>query len=109
MVIILAEEKDGKVNIILTIYERITKGEVIYKKQLATIFGVNEKTIQRDIEDMRIYLSNSTETTCSIAVEYRRDKKVYSLNKREDAILNREDVLAISKILLESRAFVKKK
>lgn len=107
MVIILAEEKDGKVNRVLTIYEKLIKGEVIYKKQLATIFGVNEKTIQRDIEDIRAYLSNRTETKCSIDVEYRRDKKGYSLNKREDAILNREDVLAISKILLESRAFCK--
>lgn len=36
-----------------------------------------------------------------------RDKKGYNINKREDAILNREDVLAISKILLENRAFCK--
>lgn len=107
MVIILSEEKDGKVNRILTIYEKLIKGEVIYKKQLATIFGVNEKTIQRDIEDIRAYLSNSIETKCCIDVEYRRDKKGYSLNKREDDILKREDVLAICKILLESRAFCK--
>lgn len=43
MVLILAKDKDAKVNKILTIYEKPTKGEVIYKKQLATIFGSNKK------------------------------------------------------------------
>lgn len=28
------------------------------------IFGVNEKTIQRDIKNIRVYLSNRTETKC---------------------------------------------
>ena len=103
----LAEEKDGKANRVLAIYEKLIKGEVIHKKHMATLFGVNEKTIQRDIEDIRAYLSNNTESKCNIDVEYRRDKKGYCINKREDSILNREDVLAVSKILLESKAFCK--
>lgn len=107
MVITLSEDKYGKVNRILTIYEKLTKGEGIYKKQLAILFNVNEKTIQRDIEDIRAYLINNMVNNSNTNIEYRRDKKAYYLTKKENTILNREDVLAISKILLESRAFCK--
>ncbi|NFE81114.1 WYL domain-containing protein [Clostridium sporogenes] len=103
----MTKANEGKANRILTIYEKLIKGEVIYKKQLAMLFGVNEKTIQRDIDDIRTYLSNNRETKGNINVEYKRDKKGYCINRREDVVLNRKDVLAISKILLESRAFCK--
>lgn len=103
----MTKEKDGKINRILDIYERLIQGEIIYKKHSADLFGVNEKTIQRDIEDIRAYLSNHVESKGDLEVEYRRDKKGYCISKREDSILNREDVLAICKILLESRAFCK--
>lgn len=107
MVIIMSKEKCSKINRILMIYEKLIKGEVVHKKQLAKLFGVNEKSIQRDIEDIRAYLSNNIEWKCNMNIEYRRDKNGYCIINEDDCILNTKDVLAICKILLESRAFCK--
>lgn len=107
MVIIMSKEKCSKINRILMIYEKLIKGEVVHKKQLANLFGVNEKSIQRDIEDIRAYLSNNIEWKCNMNIEYRRDKNGYCIINEDDCILNTKDVLAICKILLESRAFCK--
>ena len=37
----------------LDIFERLNKGERISKRDLTVYYGVGEKTIQRDIEDIR--------------------------------------------------------
>lgn len=107
MVIILVEEKDCKINRILDLYDRLMQGEFINKKEEAEYFNVNPKTIQRDIEDIRMYLADNMESKGDMNIEYVRGKKGYCITKKEDDILTREDVLAISKILLESRAFCK--
>lgn len=99
-------EKDIKVNRILTIYSKLVHGEIVNKREMAEIFNVNEKTIQRDLEDIRTYFSDNRESLGSKDIIYRRNKKGYSLDNRDD-ILTREDILAITKILLESRAFCK--
>lgn len=99
-------EKDIKVNRILTIYSKLVHGEIVNKREMAEIFNVNEKTIQRDLEDIRTYFSDNRERLGSKDIVYSRNKKGYSLDNRDD-ILTREDILAITKILLESRAFCK--
>lgn len=99
-------EKDIKVNRILTIYSKLVYGEIVNKREMAEIFNVNEKTIQRDLEDIRTYFSDNRESLGSKDIVYSRNKKGYSLDNRDD-ILTREDILAITKILLESRAFCK--
>lgn len=99
-------EKDVKVNRILTIYSKLVHGEIINKREMAELFNVNEKTIQRDLDDIRAYFSDNRESLGSKDIVYRRDKKGYSLDNKDD-ILTREDILAITKILLESRAFCK--
>jgi len=42
-----------KANRILSMYSRLANGGMIYKSEEATNFGVNERTIQRDIDDIR--------------------------------------------------------
>ncbi|WP_185903762.1 helix-turn-helix transcriptional regulator [Hathewaya massiliensis] len=103
----MVEEKDCKVNRILDLYDRLMQGESINKKEEAEYFNVNPKTIQRDIEDIRMYLADNMESKGDMNIEYVRRKKRYCITKKEEDILTREDVLAISKILLESRAFCK--
>lgn len=44
---------------LLSIYERLNKGELIYKTQLANNFNVTSKTIQRDLDDLRAYLAET--------------------------------------------------
>ena len=41
---------------ILELHTMLTRGEALRKKELAQRFGVTEKSIQRDIEDLRDFL-----------------------------------------------------
>ena len=52
------KKKDYKINRILSIYQRLIKGDILNKEQLALEFGVNQKSIQRDIEQLKFYLWN---------------------------------------------------
>ena len=88
---------------ILNIYERINKGESLVKKDLADEFHVDEKTIQRDLDDIRIYLSKESNTL----LEYNRSEKAYLLERDEREWFTNKEVMALCKILLESRAFNK--
>lgn len=99
-------ERDIKVNRILTIYSKLVQGEIVNKRKMAELFNVNEKTIQRDIEDIRNYFVDNRERLGSKEIIYNREKKGYSIDNKED-ILTKEDILSITKILLESRAFCK--
>ena len=47
----------GKSVRLLTMFEQLTQGKVVFKKEIAQQFQVNEKTIQRDLDDIRAYLS----------------------------------------------------
>lgn len=90
---------------ILNIYERLNKGEVLEKSRLANEFNVGAKTIQRDIDDLRSYLCEKHQFESELAIKYDRKRKGYYLVRFEREWLNNEEVLAMCKILLESRAF----
>ena len=53
-------EKEDKIQRVLDLYTRLLKGDIIYKKEEAVKFGVTEKSIQRDINNVRVFLSNRT-------------------------------------------------
>ena len=98
----MKELKDPKVNRVLTIFEKLKEGEGINTKKSAEEFCVNEKTIQRDINDIRSYIANNNK---NLSIVYKRSKKAYFLVEDENLGLHKEDILAMCKILLESRAF----
>lgn len=107
MVMGMTQQKDKKVNRILFIYSKLIKGNGINKKEEANFFNVNEKSIQRDLDDIRNYFSEHRDHFGEKNVVYRRDKEMYTINNIE-GVLTKKDALALSKILLESRAFCKK-
>lgn len=90
---------------LLSIYERLNKGEIIEKAQLAECFGVTQKTIQRDIADLRAYLADTHFAENEVAIKYNKLRKGYYLVRFEREWLTNEEVLALCKIILESRAF----
>lgn len=92
---------------LLNIYERLNKGERVSKQQLAEDFGVSVKTIQRDIDDLRAYISETHFTDFEASVRYDRAKNCYYLVRLEREWVTNEEALALCKILLESRAFRK--
>ncbi|WP_101909252.1 helix-turn-helix transcriptional regulator [Marasmitruncus massiliensis] len=92
---------------LLSIYETLNKGEVVSKTQLAQQFSVTEKTIQRDIDDLRAYLADTHFSEGEVSIQYDRLRGGYYLVRIEREWLTNEEVLATCKILLESRAFCK--
>lgn len=94
---------ESKVCRVLNLYERLSKGEVRSKKSLAILYGVNEKTIQRDIKDINRYLYGDNRE--SSIVKYNKSKKGYEMIKPRGFKFSDKDIFALSKIILESRAF----
>ena len=99
--------KGNKAFRLLNIYERLNKGELLNKAELANDFSVSLKTVQRDIDDLRAYLVEAHFDENETAIKYDRIKKGYYLVRFEREWLTNEEVLALCKILLESRAFCK--
>ena len=55
--------KNGKIERILGIYTKLLSGNIVNKLKEAQEYGVNERTIQRDIEDIRSYMETEAERT----------------------------------------------
>lgn len=92
---------------LLDIFERLSRGELLNKRNLAKDYGVGEKTIQRDIEDIRNYLADRHDVPMHTTVQYDRGANGYRLTRFEREWLTNQETLALCKILLESRALEK--
>jgi len=102
------EDKDGKIQRILSIYTMLINGHTVNKAELADRFHVNERSIQRDIDDIRSYLDKEAkETGIENYVSYDREAKGYRIDTLYRMKFTNQEVLALAKILLDSRAFTK--
>lgn len=98
----------GKNNRILGIYTRLLEGHTIYKTEMAAKYGVNKRSIQRDIEDIRKFLEDDmVEGAIPNTIIYDYKERGYCMEKSNKMLFTNDEVLAISKILLDSRAFTK--
>ena len=98
----------GKNNRILGIYTRLLEGHVIRKSEMAVKYGVNERSIQRDIEDIRQFLEDGViEDAIPNSIIYDYKERGYRMERSPKMQFTNDEVLAISKILLDSRAFTK--
>ena len=105
----MSQDKGDKIERVLSIYTKLLDGKILYKSELAQEFGVNERSIQRDIDDVRAYLEREGAKTGALnSVVYDRMEKGYRLEQIYKIKLTNSEVLAICKILLDSRAFTKK-
>jgi len=86
----------------LHIYEMLLTRHVVNKKEMAEKLNVTPKTISRYIKDINDYLNEEKKLECVI---YSRKKGGYILQGKKDQYLTQEDILVISKVLLDSRGF----
>ena len=99
---------NGKIDRVLGIYSKLMGGALVNKVEEARNYGVNERTIQRDIDDIRNYLETGAETTGVInSIIYDRAEKAYRIERIYQLRLTNDEILAICKILLDSRALLK--
>lgn len=102
------KDSSNKSNRVLDIYTKLMAGKVVNKSNEAKNHGVDERSIQRDIEEIKHFLDEDT-TSLSYRnyVIYDRGEKGYKLEHIYNTKLTNPEILSICKIILESRAFIK--
>ena len=99
---------NDKIMRVLGIYTKLINGEVVNKSEEARYYNVNERSIQRDIDDIRNYMDMQVQNTgITNSVVYDRVERGYRLEQVYKLKLTNSEILAICKILLDSRAFIK--
>ena len=103
MIVLIIESVGKNMNSqerLLTIFLRLQAGKRLSKAKLSEEFGVDPKSIQRDISKLKKILGEQTFLNSEIAF-YTSDNTYRLIGK---TTFNRKDILVISKILLENRA-----
>ena len=101
----MAEDKSER---ILSIYSRLKEGKIINKSEEASKYSVATRTIQRDIADIQSFLQNFSSTTGEVQeIVFDKKKGGYRLETKYHSNLEPQEILAVGKILLESRALMK--
>lgn len=101
--------KTKKEERVMDIFLRLCEGKCLNKEELVKEYGVDKRTCQRDIDALRNVLAEyaAREHCSGMTVEYDRVRKGFML-EGGNAVMSNSEILAVSKILLESRAFTKK-
>ncbi len=93
---------------VLEIYTRLIGGEIIRKQELAEEYGVSPRSIQRDIDSIRDFLSNRTVSEGNKTdIVYDYTAKGFRAVSPQSATLTNAELFTAAKILLESRALPK--
>ena len=95
---------NSRLDRILYIQQVLVQGGVLNKQQTADHFGVSEKTIQRDLDTLRNYFADSEPRR---EILYNSAKGGYLLDDTLSRFLTSSEILAVCKILLESRSMVR--
>lgn len=105
---ILEKEGTDKIERVLGIYTKLINGAVVRKMEEAANYNVNERSIQRDIDNIRNYLDQrGVEDGIINSVIFDRNAKGYRLEQIYKLKFTNPEILAICKILIDSRAFTK--
>lgn len=104
----MQNNSEDKAERILSIYSRLKQGKVIFKAELSELYGVSQRTIQRDIADVQCFLQNYGMETGEIQeVVFDKHLGGYRLQTKQKNHLDGKEILAVSKVLLDSRALMK--
>ena len=88
----------------LDIYLRLLNNKEVNRKKLAQEYEVSERSIHRDISDLRTFLLSTNNLS---EIIYDDKTNGYILQNEDNQKLTNSEILAVCKILLDSRAFLK--
>lgn len=97
----ISEAKSAR---LLSIYARLLSGQLLGKAELAAEYGVTTRSIQRDMESLRYFLADQALVQ---DIVFDRTAKGYRLTNVVPKGLSNSEILAVCKILLESRSMCK--
>lgn len=102
------EESEDKTSRVLSIYTRLREGRIVNKAREADKHGVTERSIQRDIEDIRCFLQGTTTEMGEIQeIIFDKEAGGYRLQTRDPDYFEAKEILAVCKVMLESRSLVR--
>ena len=95
-------DKHSKNSRTLDLYVRLCEGKLINKTEEALHFGVDERSIQRDIDDIRAFLGNrsATHTSDTRKITYDRTQKGFLMTGAEGSAMTNSEILAVRRSFL---------
>lgn len=96
--------KTDKITRVLMLYHRLLNGQHIDKTSFSLEHGINERSFDRDIEDVRLFLNESFSFSELI---YDRELETYYLTGDRPRFMDRMDAAIISQLLLSSQSLRK--
>lgn len=88
---------------LMEIFYRAMKGEHLSVKNLAQEYGVSTKSVSRDINEIKNFLSDSRDLVGNTELKYSAADKTYYL-ELDNFLLNKE-LIALIKVMIGCRAF----
>ena len=85
---------------LLAMYDRLINGRVLRKLELAQEFGVTQRSIQRDLETLRVFFADEL---MGRELIYDNRERGYRLSTAEGKSMSDSEILAVCKILLAIR------
>ncbi len=101
---------ESKSNRILCLYDELRAGKAIDKAAWAKAHNVCERSVRRDLDTIQQYLCDKSRSDADLEdmnLIRRKGKGKYGIANLENSFLSEGELLAICKILIESRAFSK--
>lgn len=95
--------KGVKTDRVMELFFRAMKGESLSAQRLADDYHVSKRSITRDINNLKAFLSEHADILGYAELEYSSSNHCYTL--KMDNILSNKELLAITKVLIGSRAF----
>lgn len=88
---------------LLSMYQQLMSGEGICKKEAAEQFGVDKRSIQRDIDSLRKFFENQAPSS---KIVYNSKSRRHELVSMDGPFFCSGEILALCKILLGSHALI---
>ena len=93
-----------KIGRVLSLYDRLSSGKIIYLKDEINATGVSDRSFKRDITELRNYLAEkAAEGERRKEIVYDRNHNCYYMTEEEDSLPDYQKIFSIAKILLGSK------
>lgn len=93
-----------KIGRVLSLYDRLSSGKIIYLKDEINTTGVSDRSFKRDITELRNYLAEkAADGERRKEIIYDRNRNCYYMTEEEDSLPDYQKIFSIAKILLGSK------
>lgn len=93
-----------KIGRVLSLYDRLSSGKIIYLKDEINATGVSDRSFKRDITELRNYLAEkAADGENRKEIVYDRNRNCYYMTEEKDTLPDYQEIFVIAKILLGSK------